>query len=153
MQQDGARGKILHALHRVGKAIAKGRRDRQYALPDRHFGKDTIHQMRGSIGFHETWHQPRPLPLTDQKGLEMTRHQAIEDTLFRPARTVLASGFADGEVLIERLLIAGAGQPKNGCEKGEPRGLALALEPRAGEVLILCHFDDIHGSWLPFWLM
>ena len=138
----------------VGKAIAKGKRHRQHPLADRHFGKDSIHQMRGSIGhtpsaarrteasafagirhdpiqaaniavhpqktsgqdaaikkgvqlpFHEPWHQPPAFPLTGQKGLEMAGHRAIEHALFRPARTVLASGFPDGEVLVEGHKIA-----------------------------------------------
>jgi len=34
----------------VSEAIAKSKGDREHPLPDRNFGKDMIHQMRGRVG-------------------------------------------------------------------------------------------------------
>ena len=57
----------------VSEAIAQGEGDRQHPLPDRNFGKDMIHQMRGRVG-----HAPPPTGRAEASALTRIRDNPIQ---------------------------------------------------------------------------
>jgi hypothetical protein len=93
-------------------------------------GQNTAVKKGAQFALHKPGHQTAALPLLRQEGFEMAGHNAVEHTLFRPARAVLAGGFMDGEgsgvkyKIVPQVVLLGLG---NGCRIWADHSLCSAF--------------------------
>ena len=64
--------------------------------PQKSLRQDATIEKGAKFPFDETGDQTVAIPLPGQKSFDISRHNAIEYALFRPARAVLTAAFAHG---------------------------------------------------------
>ena len=61
--------------------------------------QNTAIKKRTQFAFHKPGNHPPALLLPGQKGLDVFSHHMVKNALFRAARVIFKSGFADAESL------------------------------------------------------
>jgi hypothetical protein len=87
-----------------GAAFARIRDDAVHTAdiavnPHKTLGQNTAIKKRAQLAFHKPGNYPAALPLPDKKGLGVLGYHMIKNALFRAAREILKSGFADAAAI------------------------------------------------------
>jgi hypothetical protein len=84
----------------MGQAASRRRHQRTLGVGKtyraRALGQGAAIRKKAQVPFHEPENQASALPSPSRKALEMAGDKGVEYALFRPARALLAGGFAHG---------------------------------------------------------